>query len=235
MEVNVDIGEGGLNDHIFMPHISSCSIACGGHYGSFNTIKKTLKLASDHSVKVGSHPSYPDKINFGRKSISINLNDLKKSIRVQLLTFKKALNYYSLPWYHCKAHGALYNDMIKDEKLTNVYFEVLKEFPEIEYIILPAGQEIINTAKSYEFKVLREVFSDRYYDDDLTLISRTKKISIVNSKSSFSENLNLLLEGKINLSNKLKKEIFFDTICLHTDHEKSIDFIKVLSEKIKIH
>jgi len=83
--------------------------------------------------------------------------------------------------------------------------------------------------------VLREVFSDRYYDDDLTLISRTKKISIVNSKSSFSENLNLLLEGKINLSNKLKKEIFFDTICLHTDHEKSIDFIKVLSEKIKIH
>ena len=233
MEVNVDIGEGGSNDHIFMPHVSSCSIACGGHYGSFSTIKKTIKLASDHSVKIGSHPSYPDKINFGRKSISINLNDLKKSIRFQLLSFKKALNHFSLPWHHCKAHGALYNDMIKDENLTNAYFQVLKEFPEIEYIILPAGQEIVNTAKSYKYKVLREVFSDRYYNDDLTLISRTKKSSIVNSTSLFLENLNFLLEGKINLSNKLKKEIFFDTICLHTDHEKSIDFIKVLSEKIK--
>tara|TARA_B100001564_G_scaffold165616_1_gene139206 strand:- start:167 stop:874 length:708 start_codon:yes stop_codon:yes gene_type:complete len=233
MEVNVDIGEGGSNDHIFMPHVSSCSIACGGHYGSFSTIKKTIKLASDHSVKIGSHPSYPDKINFGRKSISINLNDLKKSIRFQLLSFKKALNYFSLPWHHCKAHGALYNDMIKDENLTNAYFQVLKEFPEIEYIILPAGQEIVNTAKSYKYNVLREVFSDRYYNDDLTLISRTKKSSIVNSTSLFLENLNFLLEGKINLSNKLKKEIFFDTICLHTDHEKSIDFIKVLSEKIK--
>ena len=233
MEVNVDIGEGGSNDHIFMPHVSSCSIACGGHYGSFSTIKKTIKLASDHSVKIGSHPSYPDKINFGRKSISINLNDLKKSIRFQLLSFKKALNHFSLPWHHCKAHGALYNDMIKDENLTNAYFQVLKEFPEIEYIILPAGQEIVNTAKSYKYNVLREVFSDRYYNDDLTLISRTKKSSIVNSTSLFLENLNFLLEGKINLSNKLKKEIFFDTICLHTDHEKSIDFIKVLSEKIK--
>ena len=233
MEVNVDIGEGGSNDHIFMPHVSSCSIACGGHYGSFSTIKKTIKLASDHSVKIGSHPSYPDKINFGRKSISINLKDLKKSIRFQLLSFKKALNYFSLPWHHCKAHGALYNDMIKDENLTNAYFQVLKEFPEIEYIILPAGQEIVNTAKSYKYKVLREVFSDRYYNDDLTLISRTKKSSIVNSTSLFLENLNFLLEGKINLSNKLKKEIFFDTICLHNDHEKSIDFIKVLSEKIK--
>ena len=233
MEVNVDIGEGGLNDHIFMPHISSCSIACGGHYGSFNTIKKTIKLALDHSVKVGSHPSYPDKMNFGRKSISLNLNDLKESIRVQLLTFKKALKYYSLPWHHCKAHGALYNDMIKDEKITKAYFEVLKEFPEIEYIILPTGQGIINTAKSYKYKVLREVFSDRYYNDDLTLVSRTKKSSIVHSKSLFLENLNFLLEGKINLSNKMKKKIFFDTICLHTDHERSIDFIKVLSEKIK--
>ena len=233
MEVNVDIGEGGSNDHIFMPHVSSCSIACGGHYGSFSTIKKTIKLASDHSVKIGSHPSYPDKINFGRKSISINLNDLKKSIRFQLLSFKKALNHFSLPWHHCKAHGALYNDMIKDENLTNAYFQVLKEFPEIEYIILPTGQEIVNIAKSYKYKVLREVFSDRYYNDDLTLISRTKKSSIVNSTSLFLENLNFLLEGKINLSNKLKKEIFFDTICLHTDHEKSIDFIKVLSEKIK--
>ena len=233
MEVNVDIGEGGSNDHIFMPYVSSCSIACGGHYGSFSTIKKTIKLASDHSVKIGSHPSYPDKINFGRKSISINLNDLKKSIRFQLLSFKKALNYFSLPWHHCKAHGALYNDMIKDENLTNAYFQVLKEFPEIEYIILPTGQEIVNIAKSYKYKVLREVFSDRYYNDDLTLISRTKKSSIVNSTSLFLENLNFLLEGKINLSNKLKKEIFFDTICLHTDHEKSIDFIKVLSEKIK--
>tara|TARA_Y100000739_G_C20437057_1_gene386067 strand:- start:151 stop:807 length:657 start_codon:yes stop_codon:yes gene_type:complete len=216
-----------------MPYVSSCSIACGGHYGSFSTIKKTIKLASDHSVKIGSHPSYPDKINFGRKSISINLNDLKKSIRFQLLSFKKALNYFSLPWHHCKAHGALYNDMIKDENLTNAYFQVLKEFPEIEYIILPTGQEIVNIAKSYKYKVLREVFSDRYYNDDLTLISRTKKSSIVNSTSLFLENLNFLLEGKINLSNKLKKEIFFDTICLHTDHEKSIDFIKVLSEKIK--
>ena len=219
MEVNVDIGEGGSNDHIFMPHVSSCSIACGGHYGSFSTIKKTIKLASDHSVKIGSHPSYPDKINFGRKSISINLNDLKKSIRFQLLSFKKALNHFSLPWHHCKAHGALYNDMIKDENLTNAYFQDLKEFPEIEYIILPTGQEIVNTAKSYKYKVLREGFSDRYYNDDLTLISRTKKSSIVNSTSLFLENLNFLLEGKINLSNKLKKEIFFDTICLHTDHE----------------
>ena len=233
MEVNVDIGEGGLNDHIFIPHVSSCSIACGGHFGSIKTVKQTIKLASKHSVKVGSHPSYPDKINFGRKSLIMNEGDFKKSIRSQLSIFKEALNYYSLPWHHCKAHGALYNDMIEDKKLTHTYFEVLNEFPEIEQIILPAGKEIINIAKSFNFKVLREVFSDRNYTDDLSLISRKHKNAMLNSNISFSENLNLLLKGKISLSNKKKINVVFDTICLHTDHEKSVDFIEILSNKIK--
>ncbi len=233
MEVNVDIGEGGLNDHIFMPYVSSCSIACGGHFGSIKTVKQTIKLASKHSVKVGSHPSYPDKINFGRKSLFMSEGDFKKSIRSQLSIFKEALNYYSLPWHHCKAHGALYNDMIKDKKLTHTYFEVLNEFPEIEKIILPAGKEIINIAKSFNFKVLREVFSDRNYTDDLSLISRKHKNAMLNSNISFSENLNLLLKGKISLSDKKKINVVFDTICLHTDHEKSVDFIEILSNKIK--
>ena len=233
MEVNVDIGEGGLNDHIFMPHVSSCSIACGGHFGSLKTIKQTMKLASKFFVNVGSHPSYPDKINFGRNTLLMNNADLKKSIRAQLSLFKEALNYYSLPWHHCKAHGALYNDMIENKKLTHTYFEVLNEFPEIEQIILPAGKEIINIAKFYNFKVLREVFSDRYYNDDLSLLSRKCENSMVNSNISFSENLNLLLRGKISLSNKKKVNVVFDTICLHTDHEKSIEFIEILSNKIK--
>ncbi len=56
---------------------------------------------------------------------------------------------------------------------------------------------------------------------------------MVNSNISFSENLNLLLRGKISLSNKKKVNVVFDTICLHTDHEKSIEFIKILSNKIK--
>ena len=233
MDINVDIGEGGSNDDVFMPYISICSIACGGHFGSFKTIKKTIKLALKHKVKIGSHPSYPDKLNFGRQTVSMNRSDFKECIRSQLLSFKKAINFFSIPWHHCKAHGALYNDMIRDNELAIWYFEVLKEFPQIKYLILPAGMDIVSRANSYKFQVIREVFSDRRYNSDLTLKSRDNKDSIINSHSLFLENLSGLLKGKVNSINKSSIDIVYDTICLHTDHEKSIDFIKLLSKQIK--
>ena len=230
MQINVDLGEGGKRDELFMSIINSCSIAVGGHYGSIDTIKKTIRLAYKYGVNVGSHPSYPDKTNFGRVSIKMDLNKFQKSIHDQLLNFKKALNYFKLDWHHCKAHGALYNDLIHNQKLTTAYFEVLNEFSEINYLILPASKSIINDAEKMNFRVLKEIFSDRRYDKYLNLIPRKNANSMITDITEFSANLKHLLKGKIRVSNHLFRNVLFDSICLHSDSLMSDKFIYKMHE-----
>ena len=232
MQINVDLGEGGENDNVFMPYITSCSIACGGHYGSIKTIKKTIALSLRYGINIGSHPSYPDKKNFGRKSINIKLNEFQDSIRDQLLNFKNALSFFSIEWHHCKAHGALYNDIADNGKLTDAYLEVLSDFSEINYLILPISKPIIESAERMNFKVLKEVFSDRNYDKVLSLIPRSDKKSIISSSNNFLMNLKFLLDGKIQTSDGVIKNVLYDTICLHSDTLQSIEFINIMTKEI---
>ncbi len=229
MQINIDLGEGGNDDQIFMPHISACSIACGGHYGTIETIKETITLALSYGVNIGCHPSYPDKKNFGRKSMNMNMNDFQNSLKEQLLNFKEAISFFSTNWHHCKAHGALYNDIAENEQLAQSYLEVLCEFPEINYLILPLSKPIIKIAKKMNFNILNEVFSDRKYDESLSLVSRNQKNSILNSLDEFKINLNQILDGKIQLSNGDIKKISYDTICLHSDTLMSKKFIRLMS------
>ena len=232
MQINVDLGEGGGADDSFMPYITSCSIACGGHFGSIKTIKETIALAMLYETNIGSHPSYPDKKNFGRKSINMKLNKFQDSIKDQLLNFKNALSFFSAKWHHCKAHGALYNDIAGNGKLTDAYLEVLSDFSEINYLILPASKPIIESAERMNFKVIKEVFSDRNYDESLSLIPRNDNNSMISSSNEFLINLNFLLKGKIQTSGGVIKNVSYDTICLHSDTFKSIEFINIMSRKI---
>ena len=229
MQINIDLGEGGNDDHIFMPYVSTCSIACGGHYGTVETIKQTIKLALNSGVNIGSHPSYPDKKNFGRKSMNMNINDFQNSLKEQLLNFKEAISFFSTKWHHCKAHGALYNDIAENEQLAKSYLEVLSEFPEIKYLILPLSKPIIKIAKKMNFNILNEVFSDRKYNESLSLVSRNKKNSSLDSLVEFKINLLRILDGKIQISNGEIKNISYDTICLHSDTLMSKNFIKLMS------
>ncbi len=91
IDINCDVGEGMNNEHLIMPFISSCNIACGGHFGNKKTIDETLKLAMQNNVLVGAHPSFPDKVNFGRTVLKITEAALKQSIVAQLDLFLACL------------------------------------------------------------------------------------------------------------------------------------------------
>ncbi len=81
MDINVDVGEGIGNEAFLMPYISSCNIACGGHAGDFETMRQVVKLAKKNNVKIGAHPSFPDKVNFGRKPMDISCAALYTSVK----------------------------------------------------------------------------------------------------------------------------------------------------------
>ena len=84
IDINCDLGEGIANESDIMNYITSCNIACGGHFGDRSTFKETARKAFDNNLKIGIHPSYPDKINFGRKSLTINNYDLISALNEQI-------------------------------------------------------------------------------------------------------------------------------------------------------
>src|SRR5699024_123712 len=137
IDLNCDLGEGGGFDHILMKYISTCNIACGGHYGDQESIKKTVDLAVGNQVKIGAHPSYPDRKNFGRTSIKISMEKLKWELQKQILAVKDEVERQGQKLYHIKPHGALYNDIVKDENKAQIVIDAVKEIDDALVLFTP--------------------------------------------------------------------------------------------------
>jgi UPF0271 protein len=217
-DINVDVGEGYLIENDLMPLIQSCNIACGGHAGSDIEIINCISLAKIHQVKIGAHPSYPDKENFGRTSIQIDEKSLAISIENQLIRFIRHLKSLK-DLHHIKPHGALYNDCFKDKKIAKIFINVVLKFcPEVILFTLPES-ELERQAKKKGIKVWREAFIDRGYKENGQLQEREKPGAIISDVNAMYSQL----KGLIN-KNKLQTikgdwiSIKADTICFHGDH-----------------
>ena len=235
LDINVDIGEGFNIEAEIMPLIQSCNIACGGHAGNNKEMSKLISLARQNNVKIGVHPSYPDKDNFGRISMNIDKKKLKYSIKSQLLNFIKLLND-SKELNHVKPHGALYNDCATNENIATILIECIHECcPNATLFTLPESK-LAKKAKSKGIIVCKEAFLDRGYMDNGQLQPRDKKGALITSSHDIFKRLkNLLLHDKIQTINNNWINIDADTYCLHGDHPNIVENLKdVLSMYNKI-
>ena len=171
IDINCDVGEGIASEHLLMPYISSCNIACGGHFGDVNSIDKTIKLAIKNNVKIGAHPSFPDKENFGRKLIQISDEEFTNSIQKQLNLFLDSLSLFGKKLHHIKPHGALYNAIAIDEKLANLFIDVTRNYLKDAFLYVPYNSVIERIALKNNINIKYEAFADRNYNNDLTLVS----------------------------------------------------------------
>ena len=138
IDINCDVGEGLNNEHLLMPYITSCNIACGGHFGDKNTIDETIEIATQNNVLIGAHPSFPDTENFGRKLINISDHAFKESIQNQLNLFMNRLSFFDIKLHHIKPHGALYNAIAVDEKLAILFIHLSSNKTNINIDIISA-------------------------------------------------------------------------------------------------
>ena len=153
IDINCDVGEGIANEHLIMPYISSCNIACGGHFGDVKSIDKTIELAINNNVKIGVHPSFPDKENFGRKLMQISDVDLKNSIQSQLNLFIERLSLLDGKLHHIKPHGALYNAIAVDEKLAILFINSVQKYLKNAFLYVPYNSVIENVALKNNIKI----------------------------------------------------------------------------------
>jgi len=238
MYLNVDLGEeikpNLAIEEAVMPYIDACNIACGGHAGNQLIMKECIQLAKKYNVRIGAHPSYPDKINFGRQSMIIPDDTLVESFFYQTYLLQKLAEKQNMKLHHIKLHGALYNDAANSESLATLVVKAIKSFdPEI-ILFVPPKSILSEIANEYEIKVHYEVFGDRNYNDDLSLVNRKYRKALITDKLGISMHVKSMLHKQtiISLNGKSIKTPM-DTICMHSDHEGAIENIKLVSKATK--
>ncbi|QLE02994.1 5-oxoprolinase subunit PxpA [Galbibacter sp. BG1] len=232
--INCDLGEGTNNEEALMPYIQACNIACGGHTGDEVSMRSVMQLAKKHEVKIGAHPSYPDTENFGRLSLNISEEELIETIQSQLQVFEEIAFKENIEWQHIKPHGALYNDLAKDEKLTNTFLKAIEKYKQNMNLYVPYGSIIAEEAKKQGFKILYEAFADRAYNDDRSLVSRKLPNSVLTNKNEILNQVaNIAEEGFVWSVQRNRVPIKATTFCVHSDTENSEDIVKFLYSNLQ--
>lgn len=230
IHINCDLGEGGKFDARLMPLISACNIACGGHAGNLETMHHTVDIAMEHHVEIGAHPSYPDRENFGRKSVEMSAEELKLSIYAQVLSLKEIAEAEGAEFHHVKLHGALYNDAAKDENIARIVLDAMLEFDDEFALYVPHNSVISELAKG-KIPLIFEAFADRNYNPDYSLVSRSEPGALITKKEDVFEHvLRMFSRHEIKCRNGVEIPCRADTFCLHSDTPDSVEILEFLHE-----
>ena len=239
IKLNCDMGESfGIwemgKDKEIMPYINMANLACGFHASDSITMSKSVELAVQHNVKIGAHPAYQDLVGFGRRSIPCTNEEISAIILYQigaLSAFCKAANTSVT---YVKPHGALYNDMMKNNAIFTSIVKAIASFDtNIKLMVLstPNYEKFETLASSYGIELIYEVFADRNYNDNGSLVSRTEENAVVVDEDEVIQRVKILSnDGYINSINGTKLFIKADTICVHGDGQNALSFIQGLKK-----
>ena len=228
VHINCDLGDGGEHDEVLMSLISACNIACGGHAGTLETMQHTVDLAMEHRVEIGAHPSYPDKENFGRISIPMEREELKRSLVAQIMSLKQIAEAEGAILSHVKPHGALYNDAFHNAEVARVIIDSILEFGD-ELVLYAAEGSMISRFANGKLKLRFEAFADRNYKPDGSLVKRQEPDALITQKEQvLSHIISMVSEGKITSQKGQKIDTFATTFCLHSDTENSVEILQYL-------
>ena len=233
VDINCDVGEGVGNEAGLMPFISSCNIACGGHAGDRETMRTVVRLARENHVKIGAHPSFPDKENFGRKIMDISCAALFRSLEEQISSLMAILREEHEQLHHVKPHGALYNLAAVDKEIASVVVEVMKRFHLPLKLFVPYGSVIAEIAENENIPITYEAFADRNYNPDLTLVSRQKANAMITNPKEILEHVyRMITQQKVRALNGVEVSIKADTFCVHGDNPNALELVRKLTTEL---
>jgi UPF0271 protein len=234
IDFNCDLGEGLNNEHLLMPLISSCNIACGAHAGSVEIMDQVIQLAIENEVKIGAHPSFVDRANFGRVVLDISNEELHESLVDQMQLFKERAALQQAVVHHVKPHGALYNLIaVNREKAMVVVKAIQAVFEEVK-LYVPYNSEIEKVAQQAGIDIVYEAFADRNYNDDLTLVSRKKSDAILTDPNAIITHVSRMANhSKVKTISGKEKTIKAQTFCIHGDNENVTAILEALNKKFE--
>lgn len=232
---NCDMGEEMPHEEDIMPLVDAANISCGYHAGNEDSIKRTLTLAMQHNVKIGAHPSFADRENFGRKEMNLTSQQVYELVSEQLFLFKKMTSAAGAQIHHVKPHGALYNLAARDVSIALAIANAVYDFQEGLIIFGLSGSKGLSAMANHNFAVAHETFCDRYYNADGSLVSRSSSKAVLDSTKQCIKHLNALLNGYVVLKSGEKLLLRSDTICIHGDGKYALQFAIAIRKHLDQH
>jgi len=217
LDLNADLGET-VNDYLeLLSVITTANVACGGHAGGGDLLKKTVKACVESNVQVGAHPSYPDRENFGRVSLRDQFSkvELTALISEQIELVVDELAKHGKHLSHVKAHGALYNDAMIHQDVAGALIDAVKPFG-VPLFGLP-NSTLQSVASESGVTFIPEGYMDRAYTNQGTLVPRSKAGAVLEHSAALAQIEQLAVTGTVVAIDGTVLELELRTICIHAD------------------
>ncbi|HYM61624.1 MAG TPA: 5-oxoprolinase subunit PxpA [Thermoanaerobaculia bacterium] len=234
IDISADLAEGSPNEDAIWPLVNSANVACGGHVGDSESMAIASRMARKHGVNLGAHPSYPDRENFGRKSMSMPREELRASLLEQIGSLQFMAEHFDVNVTRVKAHGALYNDAHRDRALADALVDVIIELNPRMAIVCSDRSEMASAARSRRVPVIREAFADRRYEPDGSLMSRSKSGSLLSVEEAAAQAELLAHEGVVIATDGSRVAVPFDTLCVHADMEHAVERLQAIRTRLAL-
>ena len=236
IDLNCDLGESFGNytlglDLEVMPMISSANIACGFHASDPVVMAKTVAMAKEHLISIGAHPGFPDLQGFGRRNMQLSPAEIKAMMQYQIGALMAFCQANKTELVHVKPHGALYNMAAKDASMAEAICEAISEIdPNLILMGLPNSQMEI-AAKKYNLSYARELFADREYEEDGSLVARSKPGAVITDENlAIARVISMVKEHKVTAITGKEIPVYGHSICVHGDGAKAVLFVKKIRE-----
>ena len=238
VDLNSDLGESfgaytiGCDDKV-LPLVTSANVACGFHASDPVVMKKTIEMAAAAGIQVGAHPGYPDLMGFGRRNMAVTPDEAKAYTLYQLGALSAFCRAAGLPMQHVKPHGALYNMAGKDYALSRGICEAIREFDSDLIVLALSGSELLRCARDMGLRAASEVFADRAYEEDGSLVNRRKEGAMITDEDLAIERVvRMIREKKVTALSGKDISIQADSICVHGDGPKALAFVQKIREAL---
>ena len=234
IDLNCDMGESTSlytydieKDIALMQYLSSVNLACGYHAGDAHTMHRLVETAMDRRISIGAHPSFPDRENFGRTNKMLSSSEVYDIVLYQLGALYAFVKVNGAAIHHVKPHGALYNMAAKNEELAEAICKAIADFDKKLILYGLAGSKLITAANAMGLTTASEIFSDRTYQDDGSLTSRTMPDALIEDEQlAMKQVLQIVKTGMVKTLSGKNILLKAETICIHGDGKHALEFAR---------
>ena len=229
IDLNADLGEGGSADAELMTLVSSVNIACGFHAGDAQTMLTSVRNAIKNGVAIGAHPGFPDRENFGRTAMVLPPETVYAQTLYQIGALEAIVRAEKGTLRHVKPHGMLYNQAAKDPVLADAIARAVRDCDPQLILVGLAGSELIRAGQRLGLATRQEVFADRGYQADGSLVPRTQPGALItDEEQALAQTLEMVRTGQVIAIDGTSAKVQADTVCLHGDGEHALRFARRL-------
>lgn len=233
VDLNADLGEGAPDDDELLALVSSANIACGWHAGDARLMNTTAAAALARGVAIGAHPSYPDRENFGRSEMHLKPEEVRADLIYQIGALDALVRAAGGSLHHVKPHGALYNQAARDPALADAIAAAVRAVNPGLAVYGLAGGELLRAAERAGLRAVAEVFADRGYRADGSLVPRSQPGALVDDVDvAVARTLRMVREGVVTAVTGETVTLQAQTLCLHGDGPHALAFARAIRQAL---